>query len=343
MDRFPAYDNLPLITINGKSKRCAWGLFDEEGKKDVFGCLNKITPDIVTKAAAEIKDGVTISLNWPLRVPRKPGFGRRGLSHKVISFVDSPLAIHGYDDEVEFNTQCSSQWDALCHFYDQDFKRGYNDANPTIEDLVQDYGEEDKDFVFPTLNHWHARGGLATRGVLIDYKAYADRKGIKYSPFAAHKITIMAVEEIAREHGITFRPGDVFLLRTGYVEDISQAKNEEEQIKMNSSVDSIGIEDTVEAVKWFWDQHFSAVAADNPGFEVMRPTKDGVDASGTTADYVLHPNFLALLGLHIGELWDLKALSEYCQNTGRYTFMLTSMPLNFAGACGSPPNAMALF
>lgn len=58
---------------------------------------------------------------------------------------------------------------------------------------------------------------------------------------------------------------------------------------------------------------------------------------------VLHPNFLALLGLHIGELWDLKTLSEHCRRTGRYTFFLTSMPLNFAGACGSPPNAMALF
>lgn len=77
--------------------------------------------------------------------------------------------------KVEFNTQCSSQWDALCksdmrererrlkryqslkfkrtgHFYDQDIKRGYNDSNPSIQDLVQDHGEEDHSAVLPTLN-----------------------------------------------------------------------------------------------------------------------------------------------------------------------------------------------
>lgn len=58
---------------------------------------------------------------------------------------------------------------------------------------------------------------------------------------------------------------------------------------------------------------------------------------------VLHQNFLGLLGLNIGELWDLKALSEYCAKTKRYTFMLTSIPLNVPGSVGSPPNALAIF
>ena len=75
------------------------------------------------------------------------------------------------------------------------------------------------------------------------------------------------------------------MLRTGYTEALEAAGSVEEQDKMANSPDSVGIEDTMEAVAWFWDQHFSAVAADNIGFEVMRPTKDGVDASGTTADY----------------------------------------------------------
>ncbi|BCS28058.1 uncharacterized protein APUU_61106A [Aspergillus puulaauensis] len=321
MSQYPAYDDLPILTANEKAKRCAWGVFDKDGRKDVYGCLNKVTPAVVAKAAAEVTDGVTISLNWPLRVSPKPGFGRKGLSHKVISFVDSPLQIHGFDDEVEFNTQCSSQWDGLCHFYDQDLKRGYNDADPTIQDLVQDYGDDDGDGRLPTLNHWHARGGLATRGVLIDYKSYAERKGLSYSPFTAHKITISAIEEIAHENGIRFQPGDVFILRTGFTEAIEEIADAAERTRLASSPDSAGVEDNIDAVRWFWNRHFSAVAADNPGFEVMRPTKDGVDASGTTADYVLHPNFLALLGLHIGELWDLKALRLWI-STKRHGFIL---------------------
>ncbi|KAL1910542.1 hypothetical protein Sste5344_003797 [Sporothrix stenoceras] len=237
----------------------------------------------------------------------------------------------------------SSQWDALCHFYDQDLKRGYNDANPSIGDLVQEHGQEDNQAVFPTLNHWHMRGGLATRGVLIDYKAYADRKGLNYSPFSPHKVTVDVMDAIAREQGVTLQRGDVLILRTGYMESLQAIEDVDLQEQMASCPDSVGIEDSMEAVKWFWNHHFSAVAADNPGFEVMRPTVNGVDGSGTTADYVLHPNLLALLGIHIGELWDLKRLSEYCNKTGRFTFLLTSMPLNVPGACGSPPNAMALF
>lgn len=58
----PAYDDLPVITHNGQMKRCSWGVFDVDGVKDVYGCLNKITPDIISKAAGEVKDGVSISL-----------------------------------------------------------------------------------------------------------------------------------------------------------------------------------------------------------------------------------------------------------------------------------------
>lgn len=58
---------------------------------------------------------------------------------------------------------------------------------------------------------------------------------------------------------------------------------------------------------------------------------------------VLHQYFLSYFGLHIGELWDLKALAEHCKAIGRYTFLLTSVPLHVSGLVGSPPNALALF
>lgn len=58
---------------------------------------------------------------------------------------------------------------------------------------------------------------------------------------------------------------------------------------------------------------------------------------------VLHQYFLSLFGMSIGELWDLKELSSYCKKTGRYSFMLTSAPLNHPGLVASPPNALAIF
>lgn len=43
---------------------CAWGIFDKEGKKDLLGTLNLLTPDVVAAAAAEVKDGISVSLKY---------------------------------------------------------------------------------------------------------------------------------------------------------------------------------------------------------------------------------------------------------------------------------------
>lgn len=57
---FPNYDDLPAV--EGMPKGCAWGVFDKHGERDVYGCLNKITPEVVKAAATEVKDGHSISL-----------------------------------------------------------------------------------------------------------------------------------------------------------------------------------------------------------------------------------------------------------------------------------------
>jgi hypothetical protein len=77
-------------------------------------------------------------------------------------------------------------------------------------------------------------------------------------------------------------------------------------------------------------------------FEAMPPLNhDG--SEGPVSGLVLHQYFLAMFGMPIGELWDLEALSKTCSRFGRYSFMLTSTPLNVPGSIGSPPNAIAIF
>jgi hypothetical protein len=41
---------------------CAWGVFDKDGEKDVYGTLNLLTPEIIKDAAAEVRQGLSISL-----------------------------------------------------------------------------------------------------------------------------------------------------------------------------------------------------------------------------------------------------------------------------------------
>jgi len=339
MSNLPSFDDLPKV--EGMPQGCAWGVFDKDGKKDVYGTLNILTPEVVKAAYSELKDGVSVSLNWPLGAIAQPGFGRKGLKHTVISFLDTPLNAHGYDDEVEFNTQCSSQWDSLCHVHHQGSAKGYNGVQTNVQELTQEYGNEDHDQKLPTLNHWHKRGGLVARGVFIDWKRYADEEGIQFDPYGSDTFTTEDIEKVAKKQGVEFKPGDVIIIRSGYTEGLTGI-DAEKQGELLSSHKACGVTGDEATAKWFWNKHFSAVAGDMIAFERMPPLRpDG--SEGDVSELVLHQYFLALFGMSIGELWDLKALSEKCKELGRYSFLLTSAPLNVHGSIGSPPNALALF
>lgn len=337
----PDFDSLP--TIDGVPHR-AWGVFDKDGKKDHLGCVNLLTPDVIKEAYKEAREGVSISLNWPIGALAKPGFARKGLVHKPIDFKDPSLPnLHCFDDEVEFNTQCSSQWDGLVHYAHQPSGLNYNGIKPKVEELVQHHGSFDTERSLPTLNHWHDRGGLVGRGVLLDYKEYARAKGIKYSCFDAHAITVQDLEAVAKHQGTTFKHGDILIVRSGFTDDLTDA-SAEEQAKLLGTHKAVGVKGNKETARWVWNHHFSGVAGDAIGFEVIPPRiEEENDREGNIGELVLHQYFLSGFGLNIGELWDLKALGEYCKKVGRYEFLLTSCPLNVPGAVGSPPNALALF
>jgi hypothetical protein len=53
-------------------------------------------------------------------------------------------------------------------------------------------------------------------------------------------------------------------------------------------------------------------------------------------ELLLHQRCLSLLGILLGELWDLKALAHACRAGRQYSFLVTSSPLNFPGAVASP-------
>ena len=196
-----------------------------------------------------------------------------------MSFKEGPFNLHGFDDEVEFNTQCSSQWDSLVHFHHQPTGTGYNGCKPSAKELEQGFGNEDKDGALPTLHHWHTRGGMVGRGVLLDYRAWKESKGEKYNCFDDTAITIKDLEAIAKHQGTTFKPGDICIVRSGFTEDlgVGDAKKQEE---MMGSHKCIGVEGSKESAKWFWNKHFSAVAGDAIAFEVLPPKREDGSTGG---------------------------------------------------------------
>lgn len=60
LTNLPDFDHLP--PVEGMPKGCAWGLFDQNGKKDTLGTLNILNDDIVREAAREIVVGQSVSL-----------------------------------------------------------------------------------------------------------------------------------------------------------------------------------------------------------------------------------------------------------------------------------------
>jgi hypothetical protein len=147
---------------------------------------------------------------------------------------------HGWDDEIHFNTQFSSQWDSLVHWSHQPTGLSYNGIEVTKEMLAANHTAAN---AAPTLDHWHARGGLVARGVLIDFKEWAEKKARDEGKTGGdaivhaldgHRITVEEIEAVAKDQGVEFRPGDVLIVRTGLTEHL-QAPTPEDYAKLQNT------------------------------------------------------------------------------------------------------------
>jgi kynurenine formamidase len=171
------------------------------------------------------------------------------------------------------------------------------------------------------------------RGVLLDYVAYAARHNIEYSPMSKHGISLAALKDMAKEGNITFRAGDILLVRTGWTKWYDEHTQEERVKYVTNGSAWVGVQGSEETLEWLWDNHFAAVAGDAIGFEVWPPQEP----------WKMHDFLLAGWGCPIGEMWDLEALAAECEKEQRWTFFLTSAPLNTKGGVASPPNAVGIF
>lgn len=108
------------------------------------------------------------------------------------------------------------------------------------------------------------------RGVLIDYAAWAEKRGIKYSTFSTHQVRLSDIQEIAKECGITFQKGDILLVRVGVTKewDTVMTDAQKQEYSDNSSPSHAGVEATPDMLRWLWDTGFCAIAGDAISWEV---------------------------------------------------------------------------
>jgi len=136
-----------------------------------------------------------------------PGFNRRPFSHTTID-LDGALNFKAMDDELYINTQSGSQWDSLKHFARQKTSKYYNGLTH----------EEAKHTETNGIHNWCERGGIVGRGVLVDWLRWCEaHKGEAPSAVSRHEIPVEELQEVLKWQGTTTRPGDIMIIRSGYV------------------------------------------------------------------------------------------------------------------------------
>ena len=150
---------------------------------------------------------------------------------------------------------------------------------------------------------------------------------------------------------MTIEPGDILLIRTGWVSWYRSLDHAQRRALAADRIGaSCGLRPGEELAELLWDLHIAAVAADNPALEVtpFGAITDPQEMRSAFTDPIRGPNtfahfrILPLLGMPIGELWDLDALADDCARDNVYEFLLTSAPLNLRAGVASPPNALAI-
>ncbi|KAK9326516.1 hypothetical protein V1520DRAFT_394444 [Lipomyces starkeyi] len=327
-DDLPDYDRLP-----NKARYWVWGSpgSPEEG----LGMLNLLSPQHVASCTAEIVTGDRVCLGWEFHELDNPPFGRIPFNMKI-----NQIAHEAFDDEYHFNPQQSSQWDGFRHHSQPvSLSLKVEDAMPSPggDDCVWLGGttrEEVKETDRIGIHHW-AKKGIVGRGILVDYAAWANVRGIRYSCFSLHTIPLQHILEVMKYYNVESKPGDILFVRIGLIEEWTGMSAEQRAAyKRSSTPQHAGLEQSEEFLRWLWNSHFTAVASDAVSWEVFPPQKQS---------FRHHHYLLAGWGVPIGEMFNLDPLAELCHRLNRFSFFLASVPFNAVGGVSSAPNAVAIF
>lgn len=80
-----------------------------------------------------------------------------------------------------------------------------------------------------SLSDW-AQHGICGRGVFLDLVNFFTEGGSKplpYDPWTTHAVTLQDIEACAQKEGVTFRQGDILILRVGWMQKWYAATQEE--------------------------------------------------------------------------------------------------------------------
>jgi kynurenine formamidase len=296
-----------------------WGDLDERGT------TNLLTPERVQAAAGLVSEGRIISMAIPLDStgpvhPSRPAiqhwYGYSGSDMIVGTKLHEHYpGFQGTDDYLSMPLQGSTQWDGLAHLgYQDSLYNGFWIGN------VEQFAGAQKCSIH------HQKESLCGRGVLLDV---ARLKGVDHLE-QGYAITPADLDEAVAAHGVEVGQGDILIIRTGNVAWWYTLTDK----SVYFSGGSPGL--SIACTEWLAEKDVAAVAMDNVAIEV-EPFEEPYEHP-----YPMHARLIRDMGLSLGEIWHLEAISEACAAQGRYEFFVAAQPLNITNASGSPLNPIAI-
>ena len=288
-----------------------WGRW---GAEDELGTLNHLTQDVVARAVAAVRVGRTVSLAHDLDPHPGPDNTKPAL-HYMSQLSD----IHATEPRAnmdfigtDFHGKSVTHLDALCHC--NYLGRLYNgvDSAATVSSAGGAFGS-----VMTTAS------GVVGRGVLLDIALH---RGIDWlEPGTGLGAT--ELERVAIDAGITLRPGDIVLVRTGH----RQRRNV--LGSWNPSNFSAGL--LPDAMRFLAAASVAVLGGD--GDSDCRPSPvPGVDSP-------IHALALGAMGMPLIDNMNLEQLAVTCAELQTWQFLFTMAPLRIPGGTGSPVNPLAIF
>jgi kynurenine formamidase len=211
-----------------------------------------------------------------------------------------------HEDVLVFASHTTSHMDALIHVYED--SRHYNGVPSAAMRALPGATKLGIEKV----------AGFAARAVLLDMPRYF---GAAEWVDPGRNLSGADLAGAAEAQGVSVRPGDVVLVRTGYLQMWFQ-----NQPHVGFEQPGIGLD----AADWLADRDVVAVGSDNAAVEVI--PFDGNDF------LAVHKALLVRRGIYLLEFLDLSRPAA----DGAWEGLITVAPLKVTGATGSPVNPIFL-
>lgn len=298
-----------------------WGRW---GADDEVGTLNHITPEMILNAAALIRRGRAFSLAIPFgdKGPQTGHLGRFNPMRYMLRDGDDvysrempgvPRGIGAADDVVIQPTHSATHWDALAHmFFDDRMWNGYDCR------LVSSMGAERNDIAT-------YRDRIVGRAVLLDLPRHLGRPWLEPGEGVSGEL----LGACAQAQGVAVGRGDLVLVRTG---QIAMCRSQGSWGSYAGG-DAPGLD--FDSLEWIFQSEIAGVATDTWGVEV-RPNQFNY------ANQPWHRIAIPMVGLLVGEMFDLEELALDCAEDGVYHMFFSACPTPVTGSVGGPVNPVAV-